>query len=245
MNIVCFKWHRNNQGFRLPTIIDYPSEHVNILYRSIKRNYNKPFEFFCVTDDPEGLSPEIKVVKLWDKFKELGGCYRRLWMFSEEARIFGDRFIMMDIDCVIAGDLTPLFEMKEDFVINEYLIERYRYASHQWYNGGLIMMNRGCRKVVWDEFNNNTDKILSEIEKRKKQALSPYKCELVGSDQAVISHILGKGEKVFNEACGVYDYMLLSDRNKLPDNAKIVLFPGNRDPYNRIGLHSWIKDNWR
>lgn len=195
LSVVCFKWKKSNKGFILPTICEYGAKHVNILYNAVKRNYNKPFRFICVTDDWDGLNPEIEVVELWDKCKKLGGCYNRLFVFDKAmAKIFGDRFICIDLDCVITGDLSQVFDRTDDFIINEYPVERYKYASHQYYNGGLIMMNAGARQQVWDKFNNN---LVKEINERKKNTIPPYKCELVGSDQAVIAHVLGKGEAVF------------------------------------------------
>jgi hypothetical protein len=42
--------------------------------------------------------------------------YRRLWTFSDDARLLGDRVMMIDIDAVVTGDLGPLFAPDDDFV---------------------------------------------------------------------------------------------------------------------------------
>ncbi|MCC5790480.1 MAG: hypothetical protein JJT75_12665 [Opitutales bacterium] len=42
VNILCLKW-----GNR------YPSDYANKLYRSVERNLERTFRFFCCTDNPE------------------------------------------------------------------------------------------------------------------------------------------------------------------------------------------------
>ena len=44
------------------TKYDYRS--VNVLKRSIETHYNKPFTFYCMTDDPKGLDSDIVVLPM-------------------------------------------------------------------------------------------------------------------------------------------------------------------------------------
>jgi len=243
ISVVCFKWQRNQSGFQLPCVCDYGYNHVNILYNMVKRNLTIPFRFICVTDNWQGLDENIEVVELWDKCRELGGCYNRLFVFDPIMKHYlGDKFVCIDLDCVITGNLDRLFTLQDDFIINDYPIEKYKHATHQYYNGGLFMMTAGSRAKVWNRFNENPQEIISQINARNEGKEKP---ELVGSDQAVITHILGKGEKVFNEEMGIYDFMLLPDKNQPPENAKIILFAGQRDPSQLRNRYKWIKDLWQ
>lgn len=239
LSIVVFKWNRIRSGMQLPSSIDqYGAEHVNILYHSIKRNTTVPFRFICVTDDYEGLHPDIEQRWLWDFCRELGGCYNRLYIFSEKVeKILGPRFITIDLDCVITGNIDHILRRSGDFIINKYDIQANRHASHQYYNGGIIMMDAGARRQVWDEFDPQTTPQL--IQPRKD------KIELVGSDQAWIAHVLGPGEQTFDQKDGVYDFRKLDDKQKLPEDAAIVMFAGKRDPLTEYQRYKWIRDHWK
>ena len=239
MTVVAFKWQRIRSGMQLPSSIDqYGAEHVNILYHSIQRNTTVPHRFICVTDDYKGLHPDIEKQWLWDFSRELGGCYNRLYIFSGDVEeIFGPRFIAIDLDCVITGNIDHILNRTDDFIINEYDIKANCHATHQYYNGGIIMMDAGARKQVWDEFDPQTTPQL--IQPRKDRV------ELVGSDQAWISHLLGPGEKTFGKADGIYDFRKLEDKHCLPDDASIVMFPGKRDPLTECKRYEWIQRHWR
>ncbi len=47
-NIICIKWGTK-----------YPAYYVNRLYAGIQRHLNRPFRFFCVTDDATDIRPEV------------------------------------------------------------------------------------------------------------------------------------------------------------------------------------------
>lgn len=233
ITVVCFKW-KYSGGQKLPSsdLVTYGSAHVNTLFDMVARWYKKPFRFVCITDDNAGLYPEIETIKLWDICKSLGGCFNRLFVFSDVMRKYlGDRFICIDLDCVITGDLTPIFERKEDFVIADY---PYTYATKQKYNGSMFMMDAGCRSVVSDRF-----KGASSVDE-----LRPFResRELVGTDQAWIRHVLGENEAIFSAKDGVYDYQ--SIKGELPDNARIVFFSGRKDP-SRLRHIEWINKHYQ
>lgn len=239
ISVVAFKWQRSTEGMQLPRSVEqYGAQHVNILYRSVQRNTTVPHRFICVTDDPSGLDSGIEVVDLWDYCKYLGGCYNRLYIFSPDIEdLLGPRFIAIDLDCVITSNIDHILNRTEDFVINEYDIEANRHATHQYYNGGIIMMNAGARDEVWYDFDPSTTPDL--LQSRKDRI------ELVGSDQAWISHRLGPGESTFTKRDGVYDYRKLDNRKILPSDAAIVMFPGKRDPLTEYTKAPWIREHWR
>ena len=57
----------------------YDSEYVNKLYRGIKRNTNKKFDFYCITEDIANLNSEIKTLELDIEFK---GWMRKSILFN-------------------------------------------------------------------------------------------------------------------------------------------------------------------
>lgn len=224
LDFVCWLW-RPAPGFRS----SFNATNVNVLRRMIARNYPHPHRFSVLTDQTEGFDSEVRVIPLWDdhaKRASLYGpdrpsCYRRLKAFDPEmGKLIGPRFVSVDLDVVIVGDVSPVFDRKEDFII--------------WgpdgrktpYNGSMWMMNAGARRQVWDRFNQNPDRAIA----RARGA------GFFGTDQAWMCYALGPNEKRWRAEDGVYSYRmhLKENDNKLPKDARIVFFEGNYDPWNPV-----------
>lgn len=235
LGVVCWKW-KPARAYRSA----FGPETVNILKQMIKRHYNKPHTFICVTDDPDGLDPDIKVIPLWDEHKDVPNpngidnpsCYRRLRMFGPDAeKLFGKRFVSLDLDTVVTGNLSPLWDVPDDCKF----WGDTSPGTH--YNGSMMLLTAGARPKVWSEFNPERS---PGIAKGAGQ---------FGSDQGWISYCLGKGEKKWSVDDGVFSYRI-HIRNRrfrsLPDTARIVMFHGASDPWsdNVIEL-PWVKENWR
>lgn len=214
----------------MPAVCSYTAHHVNVLRNMLERFVNIPHRLICVTDDPAGIDPRIQVVPLWDKCRNLGGCFNRLWVFSQEAReIFGERFVCIDLDCVLVGDCTALFQRDDDFIINSYN-PTSTDKKDQHYNGSMIMMRAGSRAQVWDEFDIEESPLVI--------AENP---NVVGSDQAWIRLTLGKDEQRWSNKDGVYEARQV--REKLPSNACLVFFSGKRDP--SFLPYLWVATFWK
>ncbi len=237
LDVVCFKW-KPPSGYRS----SYGPEQVNILRNMVARNYPSPHRFSCVTDDPAGIDSDIRIVPLWNDYAEIpsphGGknpsCYRRLKLFSAEAKhLIGERFVAIDLDTVITGNLAPLFDRDEDFVMYG---DNTNPRTH--YNGSLMLMTAGSRRKVWDDF----DPLKSPIAAMRQGHF--------GSDQGWISYCLGKGEATWKKADGIWSYRchiaMRADRDRLPNGARMVMFHGRWDPWNPV-IHRipWVEANYR
>lgn len=235
ISVVCFWWN-NKQGHILPSqkVTTYDETWVVKLYNMVSRNYDSPFKFICVTDSPDKLVkyPHINVIPIWNDFAELGGCYRRLKIFSLESELlFGKRFIAIDLDCVITGNLKPIFDRTDDFVIHKYSTTE----RDQRYNGSLILMNAGARSQVWTRFGEHAPIVIKSSSNT-----------VIGTDQAWIRLVLGPNEKTFTEEDGCYDIKHSKEmKNGLPANAKMIFFSGPRDPQTESSKNSWIGQYWK
>lgn len=231
VSVVTWKW-APAPGYRST----FGPETVNVLRRSVARHYTKPHRFICVTDDANGLDPEVEVIPAWNDFANLpspsGGknpsCYRRLRMFHPDIyRSFGERFVSLDLDMVITGDLQPVWDRPEDIVLVGDTNPR------TFYNGSMILMTAGARPQVWTTFD-------------PKRSISAARAAgHFGSDQATISHCLGPKEAKWTTADGVYSYRnhILPNGNRLPDNAKVIVFHGEHDPWNSHAQRiPWVKE---
>lgn len=218
ISVVCFKW-KPGPARPLPSqsVVGYTAAHVNTLKNMVRRHLHVPHEFVCITDDDTNLDSDIRTIPLWDKCRDQGACYNRLFAYSKEAAFIGSEILMIDLDAVIVGDITPLVRTGHDFVINKY---RGNDRPGQYYNGGLVYMKAGARSEIWDDFDPKATPGLMDVQNAEK-----YR---VGSDQAWISCRLGPNEAVFDAHDGVYEALWMSD--VLPLNARLVLFAGPRDP---------------
>jgi hypothetical protein len=246
ISVVCWLWRQ--PGYRTP----FGTEHVNALRRMVARHYRKPHRFLCVTDIPDGLESGIEVVPLDGRFADLpnpscrGGpsCYRRLRLFAREAAaIFGDRIVSLDLDTVIVADMAPIWDRPEPILLwRDPLFHNVRY------NGSMIILDAGAAPQVWERFDP-----ASSIGEAKAAGL-------FGSDQAIISHILGPDVPTVGREEGVYSFRLMDDpklrpraytdlptKHDLPGNARIIFFHGGAKPWdeNVRSAYPWVAEHWK
>jgi hypothetical protein len=166
----------------------------------------------------------------------------RLKAFSEEARaILGDRFVSVDLDCVVLANLDSLFDRAEDFLIIRRPAARDKYEGERLgnYQASMWMMTAGARKRVWEQF--------------KGAESIAAAARFIGSDQAWINHIL-PDEKGWNVADGVHGFIDLFKEKRWndapPPGARIVFFNGTIKPWEffdgagRAG-YPWIRKNYQ
>lgn len=242
ITVVCWKW-RPFDGYRSK----FEAEHVNVFARMVRRHYGGPMRVVCITDDARGVTEVDQVLPLWDDFASIPSphdrrgvrrnpsCYRRLKMFAADAgEWLGSRIVSIDLDVVVTGDLTPLFERPEPFVAWG------DTNPTTYYNGGFLMFDAGARVELWEEFRRDPAGSIRLAQQRRQW----------GSDQGWISARLGPNEARFTRGDGVLSY-----RNdvrppplsgNLPPDARLVFFHGEHDPWGpeAQGL-GWVREHWR
>jgi hypothetical protein len=242
LSVVVFKWEPlPDQLESIPTQVgpskvDYGADHVNTHYNMVKRNLKIPFNYILITDNiSPKINKEIKQIKLWEKHRELGGCFHRLFTFSKEFKEYvGDRFVAMDLDMIITGDITPLFDHDHEFV---YYKMRGSDGTGWRMNNGMYMMNTGARSFVWELFDEDPQKIMSIRH-------GP------GTDQGVTNALLDlKMESHWSQGLGILDMrqdILEKGRTELPPNTLIVMWPGPRDPMQQQWREQfpWIEEHY-
>lgn len=215
----------------------YAPETVYALKDMISRNYSAPHRFVCVTDEPEALKG-VETIPLWPDLAHMKSplghsypsCYRRLKVFAPDAgETFGSRLVSIDLDTVIVGDITSLFDRDEDIV----LWGETDFPRKQHYCGSLWMLKTGTRPKVWTTFDPKTSPTLA------------WRAGARGSDQAWLSYALGPNEARWTKADGVYSFR--KDISKypnyaLPKNARLVSWHGKIDPWSfRAQQIPWVK----
>ena len=206
-SVVTFKW-KPKDGYGLKC----SSDDANLLYRGVRKHYVNLRRFICITDDPTGLDPNIEVVPLWNDFanrpnptyKTTAGCHRRLRIFDKDfGKIVGERFVMLDLDTLPVGDLTPLFERREDFCGWRPIEPATGYSQRQ-FGGAFVLMTAGCRPHIWEEFQRDPDGCIN----------AARDAGFHGSDQAWTSFRLGIREKHVSDRDGIYFYGYMYPRRR-------------------------------
>lgn len=267
LTIVTWKW--------AGVPVRYPTVMWNVLRNMIERHLHLPHRFVVIADDAEGLDSRIEVVLCPKELRGLPRCYRRLWMFSPEmAEVLGPRFMHIDVDCAIVGDITPLARRTEPFVI--YKLD-FAGSGRSLFNPTLMMMNAGARRDIWDAW------------RRDPKGLQEAALRLTSfSDMGIINYCLnaahrfGKVPKEFDatvpwhkgdpdtvptwtKADGVWKWRgtawNVRDKPELPEGARIVFFSGQIRPtraeptrFKRICFPPnaatckeipWLAEHWR
>lgn len=245
ISIVVWKWKGNTMGHTRP---DYGPKHVNRLRAMVERNLRLPHEVVCVTDDPAGIDSRVRIVPLWSELRQHGRCFVRLKAFARDMhKVLGARFLSLDLDTVITGDITPLVERPESFVIWADPSRLLPYCGSMW------MLSAGAHPEVYEKFDYAV-----------WQTLKPRN-NWHGSDQAWMAHML-PGAATWTRADGVYSFRMdilkaragdmLGKRQRrririlggpLPSDARIVHFHGIYDPSQRFLRDTipWIDQHWR
>lgn len=215
---------------------------VNTLASMVKRHYSDPHRFIVVTNQStSGLDKGIEVVADRMDYADLPNgsrpgypsCYRRLRMFERDAKdVFGERFVSLDMDCVMAQDLRPLWNRSEEFVAWG--------ATNKGnpYNMSMVLMTAGARPQVWEKF----DPVWSPTHART--------AGFFGSDQAWLCYVLGPGEARWGREDGVYSFandFRHQPHRPLPQNARVVFFHGHADPWmpQVQQSHPWVSQHYR
>lgn len=234
LTFVCWRW-QPAPGYRST----YPPETVYALQAMVRRHYQAPHRFVCVTDEPEALHG-VETVRLWDDCATIPSpfghsypsCYRRLKLFAPDAGVvFGSRVVSIDLDTVIVGALEPLVDRPEDFVI----WGESDFPHTTPYCGSLWMLRTGTRPQVWTTFDPATS---------PKQA---WNAGCRGSDQGWLSYVLGPHEATWGKKDGVFSWRkdLAPVGGDLPPTARLVAFHGKHDPWNyRLQQVPWIRSHY-
>lgn len=228
LNIICWKWEPLDGVVSTNKVRKYNAQDVNILYSMLKEHLHIPFNLICVTDDSIGIHKDIKIIPIWDEFRAKGGCFVRLVAFKKDiSLLFGDRFVSIDLDCIIVSGITELFDRDDSFIIWGGHIQ---HRKDMPYCGSLWMMDSGSRSIVYDTF--NPDEYTLNKNNRYKG----------GTDQKHIATVL-PNENTWTKKDGLYAFRDIQHKTTLPKNAKIIFFNGKQQPDSvKLYGHTWLEE---
>lgn len=211
----------------------YPQHYVDRLNRGVLRHLSQPHKFVVVS---EGARVRTECAARWaipdEALTKERGCFARLRIFDpgwlhRNGVDEDDKVLCIDLDAVITGPLDPLVDRPSPFTI----LQGVNSASHPCpYNGSIWMLRAGYRPDVWSDFS---------LEAAAKVPFAEFP-----DDQGWMHHKIPDAA-AYTDADGVWAFHKGPWRtgDNLPQGARIVVFPGRRDPAQFQHLR-WVRDHW-
>lgn len=216
----------------------YGAEYVQRLARGVRRHLSQPCKFVVITDDMErGVAAMVNepIDAVWPiediELTKVQGCFARLRLFDpnwQMKRGLTGRIVSIDLDCVVTGSLDELFCRADPFLI----LKGANAVNPCPYNGSVWMLRAGYRPDVWAGFS--------------LEAAAQMQFYAFPDDQAWFHHKMpNENGYEAGPRSGVYAFKKPGwpKGDDLPKGARLVCFPGSRDPGQFKNLN-WIKENW-
>lgn len=233
ITVVCWKWKRAD-GSDL-----FGPEYVNRLRAGLEKHLHLEHGLVCVTDDPAGIDPRVRIVPLPTTYAGTPRCRRRMQIFSREfAASLGTRILSIDLDVVLVGDITPLVDRREPLVC-------WRVGYAQVFSGSFHLMDAGHLDGLWRAFESDPAGYPRRVSR-----------EAVPSDQAMMNaYLRGDDVPCWTEADGFVTYFgkgyerlehlgVGPRRTALPAGARVVVL-GSADLADlESGSAPWIREHW-
>ena len=214
--IICMKWGTM-----------YGSEYVNNMYGMIKRNISYPFDLFCMTDNTDGIRNEVQCLPL----PELGfevppgapGKWPKQALWQDDLYGLKGVALFLDLDSVIVGNIDAYFE---------YGSEKDVITARNWIKPWL----RGAQTSVFRFKIGSHPYMLDQLRE------NPNLCVTYQFEQNYVTSEIRGGvtfwphswTKHFRRHCmGTWPLRYLKVP-RLPNNCKIVTFPGSPNPPDAI-----------
>jgi hypothetical protein len=225
ITFVCWKY-KPTEGYDAKRR-HYAAEHVNELQAALAKHCREAHQLVCITDDPAGIDcPTIDMPIV------LPDNYRKLWVYSEEAAklLPRGRIAVTDLDVAVIDDPAPLISFR-------HRLQVWVRSSKGRINTSLVSFAPGgWLPGIWDTFIKNPSK--NGVHARAWCAKRLDKEKGLGSDQAWLMYYLHNlvREKHASFPTGIYRALDIRD---LPDDARLVYFPGNIKPWYPEAKRKW------
>lgn len=236
VNVICMKWGTK-----------YTAKDVNILYSMVSRHLTRPYRFVCLTDDKEGISPEIECFDMpaidVPKEKDVSP-WRKLAMFSEQIEDLTGKTLFLDLDIVIVDNIDCFFNFSNKFTI----IENWTQKGKGIGNSSVYCFNIGQHANVINYYKNHVEEVTNS-----------YSNEQIYLSRKIsdIDYWPAQWCKSFKRHCippYIIRYFMAPTK---PTGAKIIVFHGDPKPedavnggffgniWKYIRPTKWVAENWR
>ena len=249
-NIICIKWGNL-----------FGPEYVNRLYSGVRRNIKLDVRFFCMTEHITGLHSDIEILKLPKEdfadpmnaalaLSNRQGAMRKTSLFRKglipdlEGPLLG-----FDLDVVITGDLTPIWEMSPGKIVMRHdWIEARKGRSTG--HGSVFRFDPSLHGYLYSDIAENA---FYEVEKARgsEQRYTSHKAMERGDFDYIPESLVAS----FKHSCLDLPPLNYFRPPKLPVNARVVCFHGRPKMSEAVAGYRgslmrwsrsclWLKDHW-
>lgn len=230
INIVCVKWGTK-----------YGPEYVNRLHAAVSRHVTVPYQFFCFTDDANGLTPGIQAYPL--PRSDIEGWWNKMYLFSNQNELpMGQQILYIDLDTLITGNIDHMLRQFPDRIV---MLEDFYHGiakSAGRIASGLMTWRHGDYDYLWQRFIQDPVAAIASVR--------PH-----GDQHYIASQI--DGCDLWQD---LYPAQVVSFkvhcRDGLPPDAKIVCYhgkPGIPESATQVNVsyiwtidpQPWVLDHWR
>lgn len=217
-NIVCMKWG---------TL--YGHEYVNRLYGMVRRNIKRPFSFYCITDNEDGIRGEVLTRKMpeFPLPPKAGGPWQKLLMFKEQLFDIEGKTMFLDLDVVIVGGLDRFFDYSDKFLVRHEFDKRKE--NDNFGNTSMYVFEIGAYPDIYNDYLNNQQ----EIHKQYWTAEQEYVTRTLYR-QNNLEFLPNEWVLSFKEHCLPPWPQRLWQTPTLPEGASILAFHGRPLPEDAI-----------
>lgn len=221
----------------------YTDRHVQVLKHHVSQKMmNLPegerWRFLCISDRKRIAGVDCVPMPTRRPGMDREGI--RLWMFSKEARgILGEKFLNLDVDVAVLGDITDLCLDPAPFKIwRSDSNGRHGFA----YNPTVLLHKENALEKVWKRYGKDP---VWELK-------NAHYAGWTGTEQAIIArHVHHHGPPVWTDEDGILSYRLLRHLNgKEPlghaPECRILSFHGKADlgSAELQAKEPWLKEYW-
>jgi hypothetical protein len=210
----------------------------------VKRNLTIPFEFVCFTENPKGISNDVRIEPL-NLMPDVVGWWYKPLVFNPKLGLNGT-ILFLDLDMVIFNNIDHLFTYQPDkFCIirdfNRSLIKEYKK-----FNSSVFRFTTGMHSIVYTDFikdpkslmrkyHGDQDWIRASINEGQYEFwpdewIQSYKWEMRNRPKFDMQP---KGKRDFAERGDPV----------IKDKTSIAVFHGDPNPHNC--KDQWVIDNWK
>ena len=217
LNVICLKWGTK-----------YGVDYVNRLYRMVQRHLQRPFRFYCLTENASGLTPGINVLPL-ETSAELSGWWYKLALFKADFFGLQGQLLYLDLDLVIVNDIDFLCDTPGDFLIIR------NWSRNTMWNSSVMRFRIGDYADIWQKFAKDPQHVMATCSSDQEWIYACVPDAQTWPEDKIVSYKKSLDSKAFPllEKLGARRLGLKAPIHldtPLPEAAAIVVFHGKPDP---------------
>ncbi len=278
MYVICFYWQGDRwqqDGFKyndpdyknrqqpfldkVGNVPDYlPAKYVNNLYKGVKRFATKDFKFVCFTNQELDVIPEVEI-RPFKKVTQMG-VLPRLYMFSEEAGLFGHQVLCLDLDILIVGSLADIMGYEGLFCARS----KFKFGEGHKLDGDIMSFQAGkeTEDLFWTPFIEDVREAERITEGRERYWYrywandSADRWDKIAPEQIVSfkRHVRMQRKRLANSMSPILKKEIINEKirvknlrrkfnSPVPKNARIVSCHGTPRPNQITGV--WVQKYWK